>query len=162
MEDDQEYAVSRFLKLCFSTRSSREVTVGSSDVEDEQYDEVGGKEICCFLWHNFMDTELRRSVANFARCYLSGSIAGAAVRSNLSAEHTNMFRDKLLIFSGCQHRPPHAVCVSCASLLLTSAKSARNMIHCAAQISIHIAESVLVSSEEPLRLLAKEVALILQ
>ena len=43
MEGDEEYAVSRFLKLCFSTRNSREVTVESSDVEDEQYDEAGGK-----------------------------------------------------------------------------------------------------------------------
>ena len=35
------------------------------------------------------------------------------------------------------------------------------MVHSAAQISIHIAESELVSSEQPLCLLAKNVALIL-
>ena len=35
MEGDKEYAVSRFLKLCFSTRSSRELTVECADVEDE-------------------------------------------------------------------------------------------------------------------------------
>ena len=44
-----------------------------------------------------MDTELRWSVANLGMCFLSGSIAGAAIRSNLSAEHANMLRQKLLI-----------------------------------------------------------------
>ncbi len=53
-----------------------------------------------------MDSELRRSVVNFGQGFMTGTIAGAAIRKNRSAEQTNILRDKLLTFYGCHHQFP--------------------------------------------------------
>ena len=156
----EEYYVSKFLRCCYTVSTMTES--GNIGADDDEYEEHNNQKRLYFLSHNFDDIELRRSITNFGRCFLSGSIAGAAVRNKNSSKHASILQSHLLKLAGCGSMTDNSVWSECGSQLLFAAKEFRESIHSAVQISNSIAESVLVPRSENLRGLARVVALILK
>ena len=159
---DEAHVVSRFLKQCFSVSSRNRTVVERTEHEDEFLGRSDNSTVIFVLRHKFDDIDLRRSIANFARCFLSGSIAGITVRSNASANDTTMLQGCLISFQNCSHRAGPFICTNCALQLRKSAELCGGAIPPASQISCYIVDAAMVSSEEPSRSLAREVAAGLQ
>ena len=156
----EEYYVSKFLRCCYTVSTMTES--GNIGADDDEYEEHNNQKRLYFLSHNFDDIELRRSITNFGRCFLSGSIAGAAVRNKNSSKHASILQSHLLKLAGCGSMTDNSVWSECTSQLLFAAKEFRESIHSAALISNSIAESAIVARSKNLRGLVGEVALILK
>ena len=140
--------VSRFLKYCCSVSSRNGTVIERIEHEDEFLGRQDNSTVTFVLRHKFDNIDLRRSIANFGRCFLSGSMAGGIVRSNASANDETMLQGCLILFHNyCHHTAPF-ICTNCALQLRKSAELCGETIRFAAQISCYIAEASMVYSEE--------------
>ena len=96
--------VSRFLKQCFSVSSRYGTVIGRTEHEDEFLGIQDNSTVTFILRHKFDNIDLRRSIVNFGRCFLSGLISGGTVRSNASANDATMLQGCLISFHNCSHR----------------------------------------------------------
>ena len=158
MEEEEEYVAGCLLRLCFSVRSSNAVGTIDSDNEEEFLEENGHGSIVYDLRHKFQETDLRRSVTNVGRCFLSGSIAAAIIRNAAPASHAALLHERLLLFYMCSHAAQNLVCASCFSELLAAAQICSEPVHSAAQSAGYFSEYALNLKNETLQKLGKESA----
>lgn len=76
-QNDESYTVAQFIVASYNVSGTTSAVSDSSDEDIASETEVEGPKTFgeLQLFHNFSDTEIRRTVAEFGRCFCSGSIA---------------------------------------------------------------------------------------
>ena len=115
------------------------------------------------LTHKIHDLEIRRSLIEFGRCFLSGSIPGGVLRMTSSGSEARKLSDAFVTFASCSHDNGGLVCASCAQELYNKARNTGDLIPVACQLGKAVANAILYHSFDAnkVRILAHEVANIL-
>ena len=104
--------------------------------------------------HEIIECDIRRSIMDFGRCFISGFIAVFSFRKSRSATEAHRLSTFLLSFANCSHEVGQ-VCLLCAAELHKLSSSVEGTVPAVAKLSQSISEGVLMGSSSPLRPLSK-------
>ena len=141
----------RFLQanLALTANDSLRNYEGSSGDEDDGRVEI-------FLEHRIEEYDVRRTSVEFARCFLSGSVAGFSLRSDLSCLGAKRLSECFQKFPVCSQNP-ESVCDLCVSELHNTARITEERVSSPARLASCICDAELMNSNSTLRELCSAV-----
>jgi len=157
----EAFVVGKFMNACFAPCHNN-----GSEVSDGEESDVGnGLSLRRMRFRNkFLDVDVRRSLIEFGRCFLVGSIPGGVLRNtisvNISANLSSAMRD----FFSCNHIQMDGVdinvpvCESCSQALFHSGRRAEEIVSSAARFACAVAQASTYSNRYELRYLSSVAA----
>ena len=99
-ESDEAYLASSLLKECFSIYNLVSDVEQDGGISDHEVAEISGRII---MKYRIRDIDVRRTIVEFGRCFLSGPIVGGSLRSFSSISAAQRLSEELIRFSKCNH-----------------------------------------------------------
>jgi len=158
--NDEAFVVGKFMNACFCLCQNDEHRTDGDESDDDM--DIAAKRMR--FRHKFGDVDIRRTLIEFGRCFLVGSIAGGALRNTLSVSLASILSSELRRFFSCAHvnvAPEYndsPVCETCSKNLYKAGQRTEETIASAARFACAIAEAGFYSQGNIHRYLASVTA----
>ena len=137
--------VRKFLMICYEkVMEDNSEQIDSSEDETSKAPPNGS----ISLRNKIEDTDIRRTVIQFGRCFISGSIAGFIMRRERSIPAARISAKALTDFSGCSHLPTSEICDGCVNFLKTIATQVASNIPAASRLACEICHAKEYGTED--------------
>ena len=140
-ETDELYLPSCVIVVCFRISRNQSPIDCDGDNSDEEYSGTSAK---LSLTYTIQEIDIRRTLIDFRRYFLSGSIVGGCLRSTDSVRVAIDLSDGLANFLRCSHKYDEA-CNACRTNLLLASNSAEELFHSGARIPCAISSVTLTT-----------------
>lgn len=157
-QTDETSLAGCLLTACFRVRNSgSQIELDNANSDDELV-EAPGKLAISFI---IRDIDVRRTIIDFGRCFLSGSVAGGALRDTKSLAAATYLAAEFIRFSSCVHENDK-VCLACREKLLTAGYSYEELIPAGGRLAVAISTAGSGSEFAALKCLARVTGLLIQ
>ena len=147
-KEEEALIARQLLVACFSLYSREVSSLSPSDSSSGEGSNSATTTLN--LMHRFNDRYIRRTIIDFGRCFISGSVAGFSLRQRNSLISAERLKRGLLKASYCPHNVS-AICSTCVSELHSTARSVEEELFSATRIVRSICDASMMDSVSPLR-----------
>ena len=156
-ENDEAYLAACVFSTCLRIGNSGSQFEVDNANSDDELNENPGKIVVTFI---LRDIDVRRTLVEFGRCFLSGSIAGGSLRKTQSINVAADLSKEFTSFAECVHEVGN-VCQDCRTKLLSAGYSSEELLPAGGRLAVAISTAGSGNESLILRCLARFVSLVL-
>jgi len=157
----ESFVVEKFMNACFALCSN---TNSENNGDDDSDGDNHIQPRSLRVRNKFSNADVRRTLIEFGRCFVVGSIPGGLLRNSLSVDVSNMLSSALRRFFSCNHMEitttaiDAAICQACCRSLFQAGRRAEETISPAARLACALADAAIYTQGNELRYLASVTA----